>query len=56
MVSYATTRALRKIVPGTIMCSVCDRPAVGKGKRGEYLCSFHMRKKYGYLIPVGTVR
>ena len=36
---------------GTIMCAVCNRPAVGKGLDGNYYCEYDMRKKYGY-IPI----
>lgn len=40
---------------GTIRCVICELPAIGAGLDKKYYCSFHMRQKYGFLVPQGAV-
>jgi len=40
---------------GTIPCVICGEPAVGLAPDCNYYCAFHMRQKYGFLVPIGGV-
>lgn len=53
---HGVSAAFRKTpYTGTIPCIICGEPAVGLGYDCQYYCAFHMRQKYGFLIPIGSV-